>query len=222
MRLQKKLLVLAAPILQPLAKWYLSKPRDYEYHGIRLKIMPGVFHPGLFFSTKVLLQYISSFPLKNKRVLELGAGSGLISLYCAKQGANATASDINPTVVSSLRQNSSNNGLTLDVVESDLFEKLNPNQFDLIVVNPPYYPKDPKTIGEHAWFCGANFEYFEKLFFELHQKLTRKDCLVIMILSEDCRIDKIEKIAANHTFNLKLLCEQIVWGEKNLIFRIAR
>ena len=82
------------PILSSVYNIYSAKERSYSYKGIKLKVFPGVFHPGLFFSTKILLEYLSKLDLKNKTVLELGAGSGLISVYCAKQNANCNRNEI--------------------------------------------------------------------------------------------------------------------------------
>jgi len=78
--------------------------------------MPGVFHPGLFFSTKLLIEYISEYDLNDKNILELGAGSGLISVYCAKLKANVTASDINPIAVENINQNAKLNSVNIKVV----------------------------------------------------------------------------------------------------------
>ena len=94
MGVQKKIRSLLHPILKPVFQWYLSKTRTYTFKGISIKINPTVFHPGLFLSTKLLLKFLLGYQLKNKRILELGAGTGLISFYCAKQGAIVTATDI--------------------------------------------------------------------------------------------------------------------------------
>ncbi|MEZ4765877.1 MAG: hypothetical protein R3C26_22645 [Calditrichia bacterium] len=36
---------------------YTASERGYRYGDIRIRVKPGVFHPGFFFSTKVLLKY---------------------------------------------------------------------------------------------------------------------------------------------------------------------
>ena len=150
--------------LQPAVKKYLSKTRIYRYRNIELIIAPGIFHPAFFFSTKILLHYVLQLELSNKKLLELGAGSGLISFISAQKNALVTATDINPIAVEYLKTNSEKNHLPIKVILSDLFDKISPQQFDIIVINPPYYKKDPKTDADHAWYCGANAEYFYKLF----------------------------------------------------------
>ncbi|WP_317163861.1 class I SAM-dependent methyltransferase [Flavobacterium phycosphaerae] len=64
---------------------YYSKPRNYTYDGIQIKIHPDVFPPQLTLSTKILLDFIKESELKNKTFLELGCGSGIISLLAAKK-----------------------------------------------------------------------------------------------------------------------------------------
>ncbi len=150
--------------------------------------MPGVFHPGLFFSTKLLIEYISKYNLKDKNVLELGAGSGLISVYCAKLKANVTASDINPIAVENINQNEKLNSVNIKVVESDLFDRIETKEFNYIIINPPYYPKNPNNEEELAWFCGNDFQYFRKLFDQMGNYVN-SDSKIIMVLSEDCDIE---------------------------------
>src|SRR4029079_8362350 len=100
---------------RPLLIRYLSKTRIYRYGDIRLEIPPQVFHPGFFFSTKLLLNFLIRFELQGKRFLEPGCGSGLISIYAAKKGARVTSTDINPIAVKYLEKNAANNRVELKV-----------------------------------------------------------------------------------------------------------
>ncbi|MBI2268928.1 MAG: methyltransferase [Bacteroidetes bacterium] len=79
---------------RPLLVLYLKWERKYYNDGIRLVVLPGVFHPGLFHSTTFMLEILKTRTLKDKNILELGAGTGMLSVYCVKKGANVTASDI--------------------------------------------------------------------------------------------------------------------------------
>ena len=213
----KKLLF---PLLRFTYNFYSSKERSYSYKGINVRVMPGVFHPGLFFSTKLLLEYISQNDLKDKTVLELGAGSGLISIYCARQNAKVTATDINPTAVKNIIKNSELNNVKLEVIESDLFDKIEMRKFDYIIINPPYFPKYPKNEEELAWFCGSDFQYFKKLFSQLKDYKT-EETFVLMILSEDCDLHRINSIANKNHFSKNMVFQKKVFGEANYIFRIS-
>jgi len=45
-----------------------------------------------------------------------------------------------------------------------LFDRIETKEFDYIIINPPYFPKNPNKEEEFAWFCGNDFQYFKKLF----------------------------------------------------------
>ena len=214
----KKLLF---PLLRFAYNFYSSNERSYSYKGINVRVMPGVFHPGLFFSTKLLIEYISKNELKDKTVLELGAGSGLISVYCAKLKANVTASDINPIAVENINKNAKLNSVNIKVVESDLFDRIETKEFNLIIINPPYYPKNPNNDEEFAWFCGNDFQYFKKLFDQIGNYVNN-DSKIIMVLSEDCEIEIIKKIGGQSLFVFTKCYEQKIWGEMNYIFEISK
>jgi len=89
-----------------------------------------------------------------------------------------------------------------------------------IIINPPYYPKTAKNDREQAWFCGENFEYFEKLFKQLPSHIEHTK--VIMILSEDCDLKRISNIASKNRLKLEIILEKTGLLEKNFIFKICK
>lgn len=207
------------PFLKYLGSTFSSKPRPYSYKGITVTVMPDVFPPHYTFSTKILLDYIDRLHLKGKSLLELGCGSGIISLYAAHKGAKVTASDININAIEALKKNALKNNLELQIIISDLFQNIEKQSFDYVVINPPYYPKTPKNTKEQAWFCGENFEYFRALFAQL---LQRDNKTILMILSEDCAIKTIKTIAKQNCLELKCVLSKTVMAEKNFIFEIQQ
>jgi len=207
-------------VLKPLANRYLSKDRYYRFDNIKIRIKSGIFHPGLFFSTKILIKWLKNQDVIGKHLLELGAGSGLISFIAVQNGAMVTASDISPKVIENLEFNMNKNQLKLKSVLSDLFDHIPENQyFDFILINPPYYSKAPISDDERAWFCGVEFEYFTKLFSQLRMRNFGK---AILILSEDCEIDTIHKLGLKAGIEMKLeKSEKVLW-EWNHIFELSR
>lgn len=202
---------IVARTYKPLLAKYLSKTRMYAYGNIRLEITPQVFHPGFFFSTRLLLRYISALSLQGQRVLELGAGSGLISIYASKNGATVTATDINPVVVECLRSNCDQNNVKVEIILSDLFASIPEQSFDVIAINPPYYKKQPQTMADFAWYCGENGEYFEQLFAGLG-KYIHENSIVLMVLSEECDIKLISEIAFGRNFHMqKKITKRSAW-----------
>lgn len=195
---------------------YYLKPRKYCYENICVKVHPDVFPPHLTFSTKILLDFISKIDLNNKKLLELGCGSGIISIYAAQKGALVTATDINLKALEFLHRNSIQNNVQLNILYSDLFDKIEDLNFDYIIINPPYYPKDPKNTKEQAWFCGENFDYFQSLFCQIKEKNIQSK--IYMILSQDCKIENILKIAREQQIFLNVIKEVKTYGELNFIY----
>lgn len=216
---RKLFLKILSYTLLPLLKVYLSKPRTYTYKGIRLLIAPGVFHPKFFFSTQFLLRYINTLPLKGKTFLELGAGSGLLSFNAHKLGAIVTASDISATAIEYIIKNQESNKAKFEVVLSDMFQKIKPQQFDVIAINPPYYKKNPISEADRTWYCGEHAEYFVHLFSQLADFIN-SNSLVLMVLSEDCDLKGIKEIAARHNFYFTEVKRKRIWLELNAVFEI--
>jgi release factor glutamine methyltransferase len=219
MSFRNKIKRILGPVIKPAARWYFSKPRSYRYKTLEITVMPGVFHPHLIISTKLLLEFLEGKNLAGKHFLELGCGSGIVAVQAAKNGGIVTASDISLAAVENAKINAEKCEVKLNVVASDLFENLSDTSFDVIVINPPYYPVDPSAEIDHAWYCGAEFQYFERLFAGLQQHLN-DEAEVIMILSEDCQLEKIQSIAHENGLAFVELHRQKVMAEWNFIFSI--
>lgn len=206
-------------LYRPLLIKYLSKERRYRYADTKLVVPPGVFHPGFFFSTRLLLKYLQQIPLQGKSLLEPGAGSGLISIAAAKAGARVTATDINPVAVQYLISNAEANHVPLTVIESDLFTAIPQQVFDIIVINPPYYFKQPASHKERAWFCGENGEYFRQLFAQTGN-YADENTVILMILCEGSERERIRQIAAGAGWELDCVHVSRNLIEKNYIYRV--
>jgi release factor glutamine methyltransferase len=206
---------------KPLLKKYLAKERRYQHNGLQLRIHPDVFHPGFFFSTKLLLSQIIELPLEGKQLLELGAGSGLIAMSAARKKAVVTATDINPVAVEYLHLNSYANNISLHIFQADVFGYIPPATFDIIAINPPYYKKKPATYSDYAWYCGENGEYFQKLFSQLSAYIHTQS-VVLMVLCDGCDIAMIETCAKQYQFAMQKLLTKHNLVETNYIYRITK
>ena len=116
--------------------------------GHEITVLPGVFlsaHASAWF---LPLMEENADLFRGKSVLEIGVGSGIISLYAALLGAERVVStDINPAALETTRLNAAEIGVA-DLIETRLvsgndisaYSVIQPGErFDFILSNPPYF-----------------------------------------------------------------------------------
>lgn len=190
---------------RPYTAWWMRR-RHVVHVGrgrdrLAIEVPVGVFPPRFFFSTALLCRTLRRMPIRDRTLLEVGSGSGAVSLTAARAGAVVTAVDISASAVYATRCNALRNELDVDVRHSDLFA-LVPERFHVVVVNPPYFRHDPTSELDHAFHAGAGFEYFHRLFEELPHHVAPGGT-VLLTLAEGCDA-AIGRIAAEHGCRLEL------------------
>ena len=127
-----------------------KKPGEYEVNGLKFICPPNVYHPHEFGSSRFALRGLfSQLPRWGTRILELGAGSGVVGICLAAAGFDVTLVDIDPVAVECARKNAALNAVPVTVHQSDLFSALGSEKFDLIFFNIPLLDKaidDPLEI----------------------------------------------------------------------------
>ncbi|MFN5794544.1 MAG: methyltransferase, partial [Bacteroidota bacterium] len=197
---------------------YLKKDRTYKKFGLKLSVPSGVFHPAFFGTTLFLVKFITTLSLKNKTLIEVGCGSGLISIVAAKNGAIVTAIDINAKALEATKTNNTKNSTNIAVLESNLFQNIS-QTFDFIVVNPPFFKKNPIHQWEYAWLAGQNLEYFHSFFQQLNT-VTHPQSKVYMVLAENCPLQEIFSIAKQYHYVFIEVISQKLFYEKQMIYQI--
>jgi release factor glutamine methyltransferase len=82
---------------------------------------------------------------KGERILEIGTGTGVVAIHCAKLGCRVTATDLLPPAIALARENADANGVVLELLEGDMFAPVK-GTFDVIILNPPYLPTAPEDL----------------------------------------------------------------------------
>ena len=203
-------------------KLYLKSDSTIKFENFKLKVFKEVFHPKLFFSTTYFYKFLSQKQFTNVNFLEIGSGSGVLSMLAYKKGAMVTAIDIDTKAVENTRLNFSANFDTsknLNIYQSDIFKKVPLQAFDIIAINPPYYFKKVETNAHYAWYCGENGEYFQSLFASLKKYLSPNG-RAFMILEENCDVERIKKMAQKNALSMEVLNEKVIKWERNFIFQI--
>jgi len=123
-------------------EWETVDPRD----RIPLRLDPGlIFGTGAHPTTKLCLQALERLTKPGQTVLDLGCGSGILSIAALLLGAaHVTACDIDPKAPDVVRANAALNGITDEtltthcgdiLVPGILRDRLGAVQYDLILAN---------------------------------------------------------------------------------------
>lgn len=91
-----------------------------------------------------LAQYLRTHPdkVRGKRVLDLGAGGGVVAVAAAQAGAaQVTAADIDPAAAVALALNAAANAVEVGIVTDDLLPG-DPPDVDLVLVGDLFYAAD--------------------------------------------------------------------------------
>jgi len=123
-------------VIQPTWREYEAAPDD-----IVIKLDPGqAFGTGLHPTTRLCLEGIEAWHendlMGDARVLDVGTGSGVLAIACAKLGGAVLAIDIDPLSIETTVRNAELNGLS-DVIRAQQgsLPLPEPRQFHLVVAN---------------------------------------------------------------------------------------
>ena len=113
--------------------------------------IPVILDPGLTFgtgahpSTQMVMEFMETLELQGKNCLDLGSGSGILSIAALRLGAKcATGVDIDPKAEDIARENAAYNGFTAPeftaltgnvTADKKLMNRLQADTYDLVLVN---------------------------------------------------------------------------------------
>ncbi len=139
--------------LEPL-QYILGKT---EFYSLSFKVTPDVLIPRQ--ETEILvdivLEFIKSKNLNKPRILEIGTGSGCISVaIAANTECLIDAIDISNEALKIAKENSMLNNLTnkINFIQQDFFNSCDSfKEYDIVVSNPPYIAAaDLKNLNEEV------------------------------------------------------------------------
>ena len=126
--------------------WQLPEKEAFpdELSDLKLISLPGVFsHGRLDEGTALMLQNmprIKPSKVRNRRVLDMGCGTGVIGLSLLKQHPEleVTFCDVNAMALEATRRSILANEMQGQVYASDMWSDIT-DRFDLIISNPPFH-----------------------------------------------------------------------------------
>jgi len=171
--------------------------------------------------------------IQNPVILDLCTGSGAIAIAIAKyvQNVKIYASDISKKALEIAKQNATLNGVAnnINFIESNLFDKIKNEKFDIIVSNPPYVPtNDIKKLPidvqnePHLALDGGKdgLDFYRKIAKEGYKYLNRQGYICLEI-GYDQKND-VKKIIDNERRYVETYCKKdLCQNDRIIVTRIG-
>lgn len=98
-----------------------------------IQVPATVFGDGLHPTTATCLEVLGGLVTPGSRVLDVGSGSGALSVVAARAGGSVTAIDVDPVAVAATAANAEANGVAVDASTTPLADLAGP--WDVVVAN---------------------------------------------------------------------------------------
>jgi release factor glutamine methyltransferase len=154
--------------------------------------------------------------IQGKHVLEIGCGSGVVSVEAARRGAKVVAVDIDPAAVRTTREAALDARVTVVACEGDLFEPVAGERFDLILCNPPYLPDDPSD-PDLALDGGREGSEFIARFLEGASEHLAEEGSIILLYSSKTGEEEVLSNVEENGFTCRPLARQGVGFFEELV-----
>lgn len=182
-----------------------------QYRDKEIIILPKVYEPAE--DSFLMVQAVLKEVQRSDRVLEIGTGSGIISMFI-KDIAQVIATDISPQAVKCAKLNG------IEVIRTSLFDGINVNvkkKFDLIVFNPPYLPsEEQKTDMDVLWDGGLSGRATINRFLDQVKNYLTDDGRILLLVSSLTGIEQI----TDKMESLGLVVDEIM-SEKHFFERLV-
>lgn len=197
-----------------------------DFYGYHINVDENVLIPR--FETETLVEktinYLKELHLTSARVLEIGTGSGCISIALKKElpNLNITAIDISKNALNVAKSNAELNNVDINFIEADVFDYEVSSKYDVIISNPPYIAYDmevsPNTKAEpqNAIFADHNGLIFYEHILNQSNWVNEHHLLAFEIGYEQG--EALKNIAANNFSDNTIKIEQDLSNRDRYLF----
>jgi len=125
-----------------------GKPYKVECCGMKIVVNPGVYQTSG--DSELIAKSVKIN--KNEIFLEIGCGTGVVSIATAKRSKSGIGVDINEKAVENSKQNADMQGIkNVEFLKSDVFENVS-GKYNVIICNPPFTKYDARdNIDRMFW-----------------------------------------------------------------------
>ena len=182
-------------------------PPEYTVHckDIPITVLSNVYAPQFFTDSFWFAEQLPKI-VRQSSLLEIGCGTGIISLSCARNGARVVATDINPDAVINSRVNVTKNSVGVEVREGGIYEPLSPNErFDFIFWAHPFN-NWPTPVADMLMRSGLDHDYndLREYISKARDHLTTNGRLLLGS-GDSADLATIHAIAADNDYSLHIL-----------------
>lgn len=123
-----------------------EKQEHFTLIGGRVTMKRSIYNP-----TSDAVWLAAYVPIKAKKILDVGVGSGGVSLCLLAKNPDAqiTGIDISTEMLDACKINMELNNKNINLVQTDILNWSTPETFDLVVTNPPYFVGTPDNKNAH-------------------------------------------------------------------------
>lgn len=191
-----------------------TEPYDVDVFGEKITILPGVMSPQYDWAGLYMIECLPE-DFSGQDVLELGPGSGLVSVFVGLRGANSiTAADINPAAVENTKLNFEKHGIKNSLaILSDAFESVPKKKYDSIIFNLPYHDGVPANDLEKG-VIDADYVAMRK-FFEGARDFLKEDGILYVGFSRSGNIPRFMEEAERNNLQVDKMEEKNEWNDPN-------
>lgn len=214
-----------------------GKPLQYitqkqEFMGIDFFVNEDVLipQPDTEILVETVLDICKKYDKQSLRMLDLCTGSGAIAISLSKiLNTQVFASDVSIKALKVAEKNNVMNNTKVEFIESNLFEKINGEKFDIIVSNPPYIKNEEikllsKQVQNEPYIALSGGEdgldFYRKIIDEAYKHINKNGYLCLEI-GYDQKEDLIKLIKQNENYEYENCIKDLSNNDRCIIAKIV-